>query len=61
MAAAQAHDFLLPLKSSKRGQQAHALVRSVSAKMERDRSLAADIGRVATLISSGSLAAVLRK
>jgi histidine ammonia-lyase len=61
MSAAQALDFLLPLRSSKRGQQAHALIRSASANVQQDRSLAGDIGRVAKLISSGTLAAVVRK
>jgi histidine ammonia-lyase len=60
LAAAQALDFLLPLKTSRRGQQAHALIRSVAATVERDRVLKPDIQRAAKLIEAGKLAAVLR-
>jgi histidine ammonia-lyase len=59
LAAAQALDFLLPLKTSKRGQQAHAAVRAVSPTLEHDRSLAPDIARVAQVIAEGKLAAAL--
>ncbi|MGC1961665.1 MAG: histidine ammonia-lyase, partial [Candidatus Sulfotelmatobacter sp.] len=37
MAVAQAIDFLAPLKASKRGQAAHAAIRSVCPTMEKDR------------------------
>jgi histidine ammonia-lyase len=59
LAAAQALDFLLPLKTSKRGQQAHAAIRAVSPPLEHDRSLAPDIAKVAEVIAQGKLAAVL--
>jgi histidine ammonia-lyase len=60
LAAAQALDCLLPLKTSHRGQQAHALIRSVAATVERDRVLKPDIQRAAKLIAEGNLAAVLK-
>jgi histidine ammonia-lyase len=60
MAAAQAIDFLAPLKTSKRLQQAHAAIRGVCATMEKDRVMYQDFARVADLIASGNLAAVLR-
>ena len=59
IAAAQALDFLAPLKPSKRAQQAVASVRKVCPTMEHDRSLAADFGRVAEVIERGEIAAVL--
>ncbi|MFB3915728.1 MAG: histidine ammonia-lyase [Terriglobales bacterium] len=60
LAAAQALDFLLPLKTSRRGQMAHAAIRSVCPTMDHDRSLAAEVARAAELIASGRIAAVLR-
>ena len=60
MAAAQALDFLAPLKTSKRGQAAHAAIRSVSATMDKDRVMYQDFARIAELIASGKVAAALR-
>jgi histidine ammonia-lyase len=59
MAVAQAIDFLAPLKTSKRGQVAHAAVRTVCARMDKDRVMYPDFARVAELIAAGKLAAVL--
>ena len=59
MAAAQAIDFLAPLKPSKPLQRAHATIRSVSATMQQDRVMYPDFQGIASLISSGRLAAVL--
>ncbi len=59
VAAAQALDFLAPLKTSKRGQAAHAAIRNVCPKVEQDRSLAPDFARVAALLVSGAIAAAL--
>jgi histidine ammonia-lyase len=56
LCAAQALDFLLPLKTSRRGQQAYAAIRSAAATMDHDRPLAPDIAKVAELIASGKLA-----
>jgi histidine ammonia-lyase len=64
MAAAQAIDFYLhaatPLKTSKRGQAAHAAIRSVCATMDKDRVMYQDFARLAELIASGKLAEILR-
>ena len=60
MAAAQALDFLAPLKTSKRGQTAHAAIRSVCATMEKDRVMYQDFARIAELIASGRVAEALR-
>ncbi len=60
MAAAQALDFLAPLKTSKRGQAAHAAIRSVCATMDRDRVMYQDFARIAELIASGKVAEALR-
>lgn len=60
MAVAQALDFLAPLKSSKRGQAAHAAIRSVCATMEKDRVMYADLARISDLIASGKVADALR-
>ena len=60
MAVAQALDFLAPLKTSKRGQNVHAAIRSVCPTIEKDRVMYPDLGRIAELIESGRIAAVLR-
>ncbi|MGA7906616.1 MAG: histidine ammonia-lyase, partial [Candidatus Sulfotelmatobacter sp.] len=60
MAAAQAIDILAPLKTSKRGQTAHAAIRSVCATMEKDRAMYGDFARLAELIASGKVAEALR-
>jgi len=60
MAAAQAIDLLAPLKTSKRGQAAHAAIRSVCPTMEKDRVMYQDFARIAELIASGKLAEALR-
>jgi histidine ammonia-lyase len=60
MAAAQALDFLAPLKTSKRGQAAHAAIRSVCLTMDKDRVMSGDFARIADLIASGKMAEVLR-
>jgi histidine ammonia-lyase len=59
MAAAQALEFLAPLKTSKRGQAAVAAIRSVSPAMEKDRVMSGDFARLAELIASGRLAEAL--
>jgi histidine ammonia-lyase len=60
MAAAQALDLLAPLKTSKRLQQAHAAIRAVSSKVEKDRVMYPDFARIAEVIASGKVAAALR-
>ena len=60
MAVAQALDFLAPLKTSKRGQAAHAAIRAVCPTMVKDRVMYQDITRLAELIASGKVAEVVR-
>jgi histidine ammonia-lyase len=60
MAAAQAMDFLLPLKPSKRGQTAYQAIRAASPMVKQDRILSPDIAKVAHSISRGELAGALR-
>lgn len=60
MAVAQALDFLAPLKSSKRGEQAHALIRAVCPTMQHDRIMYPDVARLSDLIANGKIAGVLR-
>jgi histidine ammonia-lyase len=60
MAVAQAIDFLAPLKTSKRGQAAHAAIRSVCPAMEKDRVMYKDFARLAELIASGKIAEAIR-
>jgi histidine ammonia-lyase len=59
LAVAQALDFRAPMKTGKRGQAAHAAIRAVSPTIAEDRILTQDLQRVADLIASGKLAAVL--
>ncbi len=60
LAAAQAVDLLAPLRPGKRGQQALREIRAVSPMLSQDRSLSADIAKVADVIREGKLAIVLR-
>jgi histidine ammonia-lyase len=60
MAAAQALDFLVPLKTSRRLQQAHAAIRAVCQTMDKDRVMYRDFARIAEAIASGKLADTLR-
>jgi histidine ammonia-lyase len=59
MAAAQALDFVAPLKTGKRGLKAYAAIRSVCAAMDKDRVMYEDFARTAKLIAQGKLAAAL--
>jgi histidine ammonia-lyase len=60
MAAAQALDFVAPLKTGKRGQKAHAAIRSVCLTMDKDRVMYEDFARTAKLIAEGKVADALR-
>jgi histidine ammonia-lyase len=60
MAAAQAIDFLAPLKTSKPLQTAHAEIRSVCPTMEKDRVMYKDFERISELLATGRVAAVVR-
>jgi histidine ammonia-lyase len=54
-AAAQALDFLAPLKTSPVLQKAHAALRTVSRRIDHDRVLAGDFNAIARLLASGTL------
>jgi len=56
MAAAQAIDFLAPLKTSKPLQRAHAGIRAVCATMDKDRVMYQDFARIAEAIAAGKVA-----
>ena len=60
MAAAQAIDFLSPLKTSKPLQQAHAAIRTVCPTMQKDRVMYQDFERIAEVIAGGKVAAAVR-
>src|SRR6184192_2826181 len=60
MAAAQAIDFVAPLKTGKRGQKAHAAIRTVCPTMEKDRVMYNDFANVAVMIADGKLAQILQ-
>jgi histidine ammonia-lyase len=60
MAAAQALDFLAPLKPSKRGQTAFAAIRSACPTIAQDRVMYLDLARVSEMIATGKLAALVR-
>ena len=54
LAGAQAVEFLAPLQPGLGGRATRAFVRTLSPRLEADRSLAADIERVADAIRDGS-------
>jgi len=56
MAAAQAIDFLAPLKTSKPLQHAHAAIRAVCPTMDKDRVMYQDFARIAEIIGAGKVA-----
>jgi histidine ammonia-lyase len=60
IAAAQALDFVAPLKTGKRGQKAYDAIRSVCAAMEKDRVMYGDFAKVAALIEGGEVSDALR-
>jgi histidine ammonia-lyase len=60
MAAAQALDFVAPLRTGNRGQKAHQAIRSVCPAMDKDRVMYEDFARTAKLIADGKVAEALR-
>jgi histidine ammonia-lyase len=60
LSACQGIDLLAPLRTGTEAQKAHELVRKVSATVEADRSLSADIQAVAQLVDKGSFSSMLR-
>jgi histidine ammonia-lyase len=61
LCAAQGVDFLAPLRPGRGAQKAYQLVRSVSAKVTRDRSLASEIQKVAALVDRKEFSRILEK
>jgi histidine ammonia-lyase len=61
MAAAQALEFVAPLKTGPRGQKAYQAIRAVSPAMEKDRVMYKDFANIAGVIEAGHLSAVLKK
>ena len=60
LAACQGVDFLRPLQCGPDTLRAYEIVRSISARVDVDRSLAPDIEKVARAIADGRLAVLLR-
>jgi histidine ammonia-lyase len=60
LCAAQAIDFLRPLRSTPRVEQVYETVRSVSSFVKQDRVLTEDFAKTAELIRTGAIAAALR-
>ena len=60
LCAAQAIDFLAPLKPGREAQKAYQLIRSVSVRVKRDRSLCSDIERVCQLIEDRKFSEILK-
>jgi histidine ammonia-lyase len=60
LAAAQAIEFLRPLKSSPSLEEVHALLRGQCGALDEDRYLAPDIERAARLVRTGALSHVFR-
>jgi histidine ammonia-lyase len=61
LAACQGIDLLAPLRTGREAQKAYDLVRRVSARLERDRSLAPDIAAVAQMIADAAFQRIVRK
>jgi histidine ammonia-lyase len=59
LAACQGIDLLAPLRTGKEAQKAWDIVRSVSPRVDADRSLAPDIAAVAARIADGSFQKIL--
>ena len=61
LAGAQAIEFLAPLQPGEGVRAVHALVRTLSARLVEDRSLSADIERVADAVRSGTVLAAAER
>jgi histidine ammonia-lyase len=59
LCACQGIDLLAPLQTGTLAKKAMATVRGASAQVAEDRSLAAEIESVATLVASGTFSAIL--
>jgi histidine ammonia-lyase len=61
LAGAQAVEFLAPLRPGRGADAAHGFVRTLSERLTEDRSLSADIERVADAIRAGALVAAVER
>ena len=61
LAACQALDFLVPLRTGRLAEQARALVRRASPFVKADRRLDRDIARVSSLVEAAKLASILKE
>jgi histidine ammonia-lyase len=61
LCGAQGIDFLAPLKPGWGAQKAYQLVRSISARLGRDRSLSSDIEKLSKMIEEGHFANILSR
>ncbi|MDE3108903.1 MAG: histidine ammonia-lyase [Acidobacteriota bacterium] len=59
LAAAQGIDLLAPLRPGTEARRAHEMIRTLSKTLDADRSLSADIARVAGSVARGEFAALL--
>ena len=59
MAAAQALDFIAPLRTGPRGQKAYQAIRAVSPAMEKDRVMYEDFARISSVIADGKISDAL--
>jgi histidine ammonia-lyase len=59
IAAAQALDFVAPLKTGRRGQKAHEAIRAVCPPIQKDRVMYGDFAAVSKLIADGKIAEAL--
>jgi histidine ammonia-lyase len=59
LAACQGLEFLAPLQTGKEARKAYDLVRSASAMVDADRSLAPDIEAVSRMIAAGAFSRLL--
>ncbi len=60
LAAAQALELLLPLRTGTLGEKAKSLLRGVCAPVTRDRRLDQDIARITALVREGAFARIIR-
>jgi len=60
LAACQGIDFLAPLRTGHLSQKAYDIVRSLSTRVEEDRSLAPDVEAVAQCVAAAKFSALLR-
>ncbi|HEV2615370.1 MAG TPA: histidine ammonia-lyase [Candidatus Acidoferrales bacterium] len=60
LAACQGIDFQAPLQTGVEARKAYALVRAVSAVVDKDRALAPDIAAVAQMVAKGEFQNILR-